>query len=421
MGVDPEDPQGFASWLRQRTGKSERYPSRLTYSQYLKETYRSLSLGSGERLCVKEYHRAAVDIDISNGHPVVFLDDKREVCARRVILALGSLTSPSFSDSAGLKPVYPSSVSTMATPVSALVAGTGLTAVDCVRSLARKGCQSIHWFSRNGYVPTVISRQALYDPVQFTWANIKEGVNNRGRGARLGVVASLLRREMFYMRNPETLKADKLRVKGDLSGYWDYLIERADNSDLPFQDTLSSTRYYAHKIWQKLSEEECLVFQKHYGSFWSCWRHPIPMEVVEELNQYAKEGRLHLHRPVSPIKCQGGRYILETSSQMIRADALVDGTGGGGDMKRVASPLIHNLLDRGLAMPHPCGGLRVDGLTYALKNDFHMTGVFCLGPLAKGSLFSTNAFWFNSLCASNLAQYLAIEIRLSSHKVGYWQ
>lgn len=389
MGIEPEDPKGFASWLRQRTGKEERYPARLTYSQYLKEVYGSMSLGKRDRLCIEEYLDTAVDIDTSSGNPVVFLDGGGKVHARRVVLALGAVTSPTFSANTGLQPILPSSISDISAPEVALVAGTGLTAVDCVRSLVKKDCQSIHWFSRSGYVPTVISRQAKYEPVAFTWGGIKSELNKRERGERLSRIVSLLRREVACMRNPELIRADELRSKGDLCGYWNYLIERADKSDLPFQDTLFSTRYYAHKIWLKLSEEECLEFQKSFGAFWACWRHPIPMEVVEELNVYAKEGRLQLHRPVTPIKIKGGKYILETSRQTICADALIDGTGGTSDVRDVNSPLIRNLLARGLATAHPCGGLKVDGLTYGLKSNLSNSGIYCLGPLAKGSLFST--------------------------------
>ncbi|MCK0745395.1 FAD/NAD(P)-binding protein [Chromohalobacter nigrandesensis] len=412
MGIDPEDPQGFATWMRQQRGQEDPYPPRVTYSDYLKYIYRTLA---GDKLAITEFHTHASDIDTHTAYQVIRLNDGREVMTRRTVLALGSVSAPTFNTASGMNPVQPREIAYTRAPECALVAGTGLTAVDCVRSLARLGTQSIHMFSRSGFAPTVISKGVSYHPEHFIWDKLKAELSRHPRETRLPSVIKLLKAEIKQMPNPEVPRANRFLLKGNLKSYWGYLLSRADNADLPFQDTLGSTRFYAHKIWRKLGERERQDFQRSFGSFWACWRHPIPADIVRELQQYAKEGRLHLHRPVAPIKRQRGQYILETKDTRILANILIDGTGGSGDMQQVSSPLVRNLLNKQLAIAHPCGGLRVDSLTYGLENDTRSTGIYCLGPLAKGVLFSTNAFWFNAQCASQLAYYLAIEIRLEPH------
>lgn len=413
MGIDPEDPQGFATWMRQKKGLIEKYPSRLTYSDYLKYVYRSLP---NDKLIITEYHSLANNIEKTNKQYRLNLNDGRTIKAKRTVLALGSTSAPSFSNNLGLEPILPSEIPQTPTPNRALVIGTGLTSVDCVRSLARKGTQSIHIFSRSGFAPTVISRSASYNPENFIWDKLKAGLKHYSRGNRLHYIISLIKDEMKSMGDHEVTSATKFLKKEDLISYWDYLIDRSENSNLPFQDTLTSTRFYAHKIWRKLDENEQLRFQLKFGSFWACWRHPIPTDIALELQQYAKEGRLHIHRPTAPLRKSCQKYHLETKQGRIISDLLVDGTGGSNDMSESSSTLIRNLLANRLAIPHPCGGLRVDTLTFGLQSPSSATGIYCIGPLGKGSLFSTNAFWFNSLCAEKLAYYLTIEMRLESNR-----
>ncbi|MFM9271852.1 FAD/NAD(P)-binding protein [Halomonas elongata] len=413
MGIDPEDPSGFSSWMRKETAGIERFPSRKVYSSYLRHIYQTM--GNDKKLDIHEYHSTATDMDTTQGNIKIQLQDGRTVFAKRAVLALGSITAPTFPPAEGISPILPKEISGMDVPETAFVAGTGLTAVDCVRSLVRAGCQEIHMFSRNGFAPTVISRSAEYSPEHFTWQNLKQELKEHQRGERLPHIIKLLRREIGRMRNPEVFQANRLLDQGNLSGYWDYLLKRSEQGDLPFQDTLSSTRYFSHKVWRKLGEGERLDFQRYFGAFWACWRHPIPVEVVQELNELAHMGRLKIHRPIAPLRKQDGDFLLETRQSIIRASALIDGTGGSSNVEKAASPLLQNMLARGLCKPHPCGGVRVDNLTYTLQNDLKEAGIYCLGPLAKGELFSTNAFWFNANCAANLAHLLAIQIRLDTH------
>jgi hypothetical protein len=56
-------------------------------------------------------------------------------------------------------------------------------------------------------------------------------------------------------------------------------------------------------------------------------------------------------------------------------------------------------------------GITVSPLTFqCYVKEKAMPGLYNLGPLNRGSLFSTNAFWFNARCASQWANQWAIEM-----------
>lgn len=55
----------------------------------------------------------------------------------------------------------------------------------------------------------------------------------------------------------------------------------------------------------------------------------------------------------------------------------------------------------------PIGGIKVDPNTFRIINEY-TPNMYAIGQVAKGSLFSTNAFWFNAKTASNIAKNLLL-------------
>lgn len=67
--------------------------------------------------------------------------------------------------------------------------------------------------------------------------------------------------------------------------------------------------------------------------------------------------------------------------------------------KKMRNTLLENLLINKLIENHPCGGINIDPLTFQCKvNGNNIHGLYNIGPLNKGCLFSTNALWFNVKC-----------------------
>ena len=189
-------------------------------------------------------------------------------------------------------------------------------------------------------------------------------------------------------------------------------MDRSQQSDLPFQDVLVSTRPYMHILWRSLSITDRIAFNSRYGARWAAWRHPIPLEVMGEMAIAAQEGRLHIHQSTDVPRWENGTvHVPVRSGRVLSSTTLVDGTGGSNQLETIPSMLIQNLISRRLIESHPCGGMNVDALTYQCKVSGQSAHrIYNLGPLNKGSLFSTNAFWFNAQCAGHWARQWAIDV-----------
>ena len=149
---------------------------------------------------------------------------------------------------------------------------------------------------------------------------------------------------------------------------------------------------------------------KMYSAVWAAWRHPVPQEVFGELIEASAHGRVKFHQALVAPDHTDSRYVLQTRSETLSFRHFWDATGGRLDIGQTTQPLLQDLLSQSLIEEHPCGGINTDPLTFKCQvNDRKVNGLFNIGPLSKGSLFSTNAFWFNARCAETWARQWAVE------------
>lgn len=202
----------------------------------------------------------------------------------------------------------------------------------------------------------------------------------------------------------------KLLREGRQTEYLCLLLTRAEKGNLPWQDVLVSTRPYMHKLWSAFSLMQKQQFMKMYGAVWAAWHHPVPQEVYSELLQASAEGKLNFHQALSSPEHEGNTFLLKTRSQTLSFGHLWDATGGKNHLHLMKQPLMLNLMIQELIEGHPCGGMNIDPLTFQCRvQNRNVPGLYNLGPLSKGSLFSTNAFWFNARCAESWAKKWAVE------------
>lgn len=226
----------------------------------------------------------------------------------------------------------------------------------------------------------------------------------------LSVFSRLLRQEFYLLRERREFRpAMKLLREGRQTEYFRMLLARAENSDLPWQDVLVSTRPYMHKIWNAFTSDQKLRFMKMYGAVWAAWRHPVPQEVFGELIEASAQGRVRFHQALTVPEHSDDKYLLRTRSETIAFCHLWDATGGRLDIGETTQPLLQDLMSQSLIEGHPCGGINVDPLTFQCRvNNNNVPGLFNIGPLNKGSIFSTNAFWFNARCAETWVKQWAV-------------
>jgi uncharacterized NAD(P)/FAD-binding protein YdhS len=408
MALSEAEPNGFTNWMDNTRSVRNSYPNRRTYSNFLYEAYQGIC--AADILSIEEIRGVVFDIE-PHGDGYRILCGGRMVKARRVVLCLGALHGPSFEALRGTTNFFDhhKQISEFSNE-RILVGGTGLTAVDFFRTLNVNRNNEVHLFSRHGHAPTVITRSAGYTPSILTWQNLQRrepycsGIS--------GFLTAIEDECNELPDRPEHELSARIRRDGGLYQYFEYLMDRAQKSDLPFQDVLVSTRPYMHIFWRSLSTADRILFNSKFGSLWSAWRHPVPAEVMGEMATAAKEGRLHIHQSTDQPRWEGGKFHVPVrGGRELSSTNLVDGTGGSNRLETIQSPLIQNLLGRRMIESHPCGGMNVDALTYQCKVSGQSAHrLYNLGPLNKGSLFSTNAFWFNAQCAGHWARQWAIDM-----------
>ena len=410
LGLTESDPAGFVRWLANRGSEGHRYPERKAMARFLQDSYAGLRRASA--LDVVEFRDEAIDIGINrDGTLQVFGRAASCALARCVVLCVGAVPSRNLSylsadsgyrGSGGeIGPVRGATV---------LIAGTGPSGLDALRSAMAGGAREVHLFSRNGFLPTCQSLAPHYQPKHFTWPLLREQC--RGGSIGLARVLALFQRELREMgaRCEFEPAAMALKQKGT-SAFLSYLLSRAQAHDLPLQDLLMSTRLYMHQLWRALSLGDRLLFHRVWRALWSAWRHPVPAGTYEQLRDAVGAGFVRIHRVVRPPVCRDGQFWIDTAeSGVVQGSVLVDATGWSAYTDSTA--LLRALCRRRLIEMHPCGGVNVDPESMqCIVGSRPVRGLFAIGPIAHGVLFSTNAHWFNVRCAAQWARQWVAEAR----------
>ncbi|HHD7482058.1 TPA: FAD/NAD(P)-binding protein [Klebsiella oxytoca] len=156
MSITPTEPNQFGHWLQSRFNSHERWPARLRYSDFIRQTYQDIRQAGS--LHIDEFRHSVVGIR-RHGSGFTLRDERgNSVHARRVVMCLGALSEsafPAFADKPGFISHYAQFDPSSDAPL--LIAGSGLTAVDAFRYAYGKSKADIHLYSRSGYVPTCLT------------------------------------------------------------------------------------------------------------------------------------------------------------------------------------------------------------------------------------------------------------------------
>lgn len=166
-------------------------------------------------------------------------------------------------------------------------------------------------------------------------------------------------------------------------------LVRAVRAREPWRASVDGLRPHSIALWRGLSEPEQRRFLRHLRPWWDVHRHRIAPLVAARIEAMRASGRLQtaaarvvrVEGDVVTLARRGGGEIRR------RFDAVINCTGPEGDIKRIADPLIRNLLESKRARPDRLGlGLDVDPDS-RLAGSGPSPALYALGPLTKG------AFW----------------------------
>lgn len=352
-GAEPGDPL-FVDWL-ERTHPNVGafgYAPRGVYGDFLTEAFAAATTGHD----VHHHRTTATSIHPAPGGFRVELSNGQKLNVGAVVLALGNLPpeplAPSLSDPRMVEDPWHLTPANAAGCEHVVVAGTGLTALDAVVTLAGgNDTSSFTLHAGHPFVPPVDRR---VDP----W-------NDGGNliGLRPAAAMRALRRAIDLNDGPDA---------------WRTVVEGA--------------RLHTREVWAAWSEDDRRIFWSHAARHWLHRRHRTAPATHALIQRLMAEGRLAISRGrVTGIRQAGDVLRADIDGDMHTADLIVNATGPS--LRLDASPLLADLRHRGMIVPDTLRlGIDVtDDCGVRDDRSRPVANLHAIGPLTRGRFFEVTA------------------------------
>jgi uncharacterized NAD(P)/FAD-binding protein YdhS len=384
MSAMPDDQDHFLRWMRTNVARNlgrHSFARRSLYASYLGETLVEACFLAKQPISLHHYRSRATHVEIHRCGARVRMENDLLISADRVILALGHppQENPMPADS-GVEAVSAwsrSAFEALDPEASVLLVGSGLTAVDAALALDERGHRgTIHVVSRHGKWPLVHG----VSPAPIPSSPPSSAATPR----------SILR---------------AIRKQAASAGGW--------------QAAVDAMRPHTNALWTQTSQRERRRFLRHLRFYWQIHRHRMPPEVAAKIHSMRWGGRVLLHsgriveariqndsRLRARVALLGGRDDLS-----LEVARVINCTGPSLNLRDWSNPLIHDLLETGIARTDPLGlGLFTDNDGALIGRDGSASNVvFTLGPMRRGTLLETTAIPEIRQQAAGLARRMLAE------------
>ena len=372
MGLLPEQPGGFAEWLAGRPDAPEAPPEggpifapRQLFGAYLEEQLAAATKGAGA--AIQSLRQPVEAVERLPGGGFRLRSGGESWQAKRVVLAVGGFAARSDAGAMphlASNPWDPEALEGIDPEAPVLLVGLGLTMVDMLLSLRRRGHRGkLIGISRHGWLPLA----HLSGPLPPPWrVDLPEG-------ASPVALCRLLRQA---------------------------LAEAAAAGQL-WQAVIDGVRPHVQRIWRGWSLAERASFLRHGRSLWNPHRHRLAPSVARVMAEERASGaletlaaRLGEWQPAADgsvsatLRLRGGGERQVSVARII----LCIGPDGGSGWRE--APPVPALLEAGLARPDPLGlGLEVAGPDGTLLDaeGQPVPGLQAIGPLTRGGLWEITA------------------------------
>jgi Uncharacterized protein conserved in bacteria len=147
----------------------------------------------------------------------------------------------------------------------------------------------------------------------------------------------------------------------------------------------------AQRLWQEASAQERRRFLQHLRPWWDVHRHRLAPAVAATVDAMQAEGQVRFEkgwlRSFAPYG-DGAEVVWTTcgTTRRLTASRIINCTGPAGNLEKTRSPLLADLLDRGVARPDACRlGLDVDADCHVIGADgVSNPRVLAIGPMSRG-------------------------------------
>jgi len=384
LSVDANQPDGFDRWLEcagnASAGGQGAYVRRSLMGAYLQHVARQAEdalAARGVKLvriaqAVTDIERGASGFQVATAHHAWPVD--------QVVLATGHLKKRSpFPGVAHYhaNPYHDLGAIKAALPRNARIGilGTKLTAIDMALLLGRLGVERIHMYSHSGQLPLVRGAVPAVPPVR---------PRPRYAGDTLSGFLRWFRQSGPYAHEYPglmTIRDPLARIGREIA---------AAQSVRDWQWQLDATKDDIDRCWTALRPDQKRRFFRKYQGLWMSYRHPMPLDNARKVQALLESGRLTVHSGYRATQLAVGRpgFCVAMAGGTLELDGILDATGVAGNLARIDSPLLENLIDRGLIRQHEFGGIAVDAQNLQVAGQ---PGLFAIGALTQGALFYVSA------------------------------
>lgn len=387
LGIDPDNHGDFADWLNLSERAKDSFLPRIAYGEYLHDRLHAAREQASNLTCLEQ---EVIAVERERDGFRVFLEDGSDFASERVVLAPGALppqrlggVGPRLARDARYIgwPWEDGALDRIAPDERLLVVGTGLTMVDVVCSLHKRGHRGgIVALSRHGLLPR---RHMPEPPPPISLPpSVLQALKSRDVGALLGSVRSLA---------------------GAVSDW---------------RSVVDALRPHTQSFWQGLPAPQRSRFLRHVRSYWEIFRHRLPPRTAAEIDLLEVSGQLTLRAGRllrAGLRADAVEVLVRDRggqrTEVERYDRLIRATGLDTDVTRTTHPLMTHLLNARLVRADAHGlGIDVDddhGVLDAAGRK--VAGLYCLGPLLRGHRWEITAVPELRAAAGALAQRLRRE------------
>jgi uncharacterized NAD(P)/FAD-binding protein YdhS len=402
MSLRPDQPDHFSSWL-DIAPDGDTYLPRATYGRYLADVV-SLALATamshGSR--VKLVDERVVELAMREGEFHVRSAVHQQYRFDAVFLCVGSAEPDDVYGLAGtpgfVADPYPLDELEIDERSSVAVLGSGLSAVDTALRLAERGHRGpITLLSRSGYLPAVRSSTASSTELRAT----RPGDLARPAARRGGPAASrghLTVRDLWRVIGRE-FRAQGIPVRA---------ITREFRRDEPpasrlrrqRREAIAGNRAHALLLdlagvlvkdaWRRFDDASRAEFVRDWHSLVAGLCAPMPIPSATALCALVSAGRLRLRGGIQKVTWTEAGFSVDTESEQLTADTVINTIRPySAAIPSRASDLVGSLLNSGLAVPHPHGGVGITPETLRLvdRTGKPVPGLYALGELTTGELY----------------------------------
>jgi uncharacterized NAD(P)/FAD-binding protein YdhS len=388
MSALPDEPAHFLEWLQARDPDAHAgtFAPRRLYGEYLEELLTHAARWDGAAI---ELIRGEI-VDVCEDGPGVTLRgrDGSRTRAHRAVLALGHprpgdpLEGAEALKANGVYRENPweDGVLDGLTPGDAIVLiGSGLSAVDLIVEARANDLR--------GPI-TVVSRHGLFPRAHRSFFPCSTSPIDLDGFTTLPSVLSHLRRE----------------------------AARCEREGGDWRAAVDALRPHLQRVWRSFGATEKERFLRHLVSLWDVHRHRVAPEIDRILQEARRAGQLTgIAGRVRGIEERGDGVAIRLvrrgrpDEETLLARRVINCTGPSRDVRADHSPLVEELIARGLARPDALGMGLEAAESGALLNAAGVRSerLFTLGPLLKGQLWETTAVRELRNQALDLARHIA--------------